>query len=119
MSSIIVKGMRIPENCIKCPLQFGGWCYVSPPEIDERVAPTVDEAVEQGKPEWCPLVDLGKHGDLIDRQKLIEDNKHLEYPTDGKYRRDRAWAVGFNAGAKHCNEHAVYAKAVIEAEDGT
>ena len=58
-----------------------------------------------------------KHGDLIDRQKLIEDNKHLEYPTDGKYRRDRAWAVGFNAGARHCNEHAVYAKTVIEAED--
>ena len=56
------------------------------------------------------------HGDLIDRQKLIEDNKHLEYPTDGKYRRDRAWAVGFNAGAKHCNEHAVYAKTIIEAE---
>jgi len=56
------------------------------------------------------------HGDLIDRQKLIEDNKHLEYPTDGKYRRDRAWAVGFNAGARHCNEHAVYAKTVIEAE---
>ena len=57
------------------------------------------------------------HGDLIDRQKLIEDNKHLEYPTDGKYRRDRAWAVGFNAGARHCNEHAVYAKTVIEAEE--
>ena len=56
------------------------------------------------------------HGDLIDRQKLIEDNKHLEYPTDGKYRRDRAWAVGFNAGARHCNEHAVYAKTIIEAE---
>lgn len=115
--SVVVKGMRMPENCIKCPLQFGGWCYAAPPEIDERVAPTVDEAVEQGKPKWCPLVELPeKHGDLIDRQKLIEDNKHLEYPTDGKYRRDRAWAVGFNAGARHCNEHAVYAKTVIEAE---
>lgn len=58
-----------------------------------------------------------KHGDLIDRQKLIEDNKHLEYPTDGKYRSDRAWAVGFNAGARHCNEHAIFAKTVIEAEE--
>ena len=56
------------------------------------------------------------HGDLIDRQKLLEDNKYLEYPTDEKYRRDRAWAVGFNSGARHCNEHAVYAKTVIEAE---
>lgn len=63
----------MPENCIKCPLQFGGQCYVSPPEIDERVAPTVDEAVEQGKPEWCPLVDLGKHGKLVDADALEPD----------------------------------------------
>jgi hypothetical protein len=26
-----------------------------------------------GRPEWCPLVDLGKHGDLIDADKLIID----------------------------------------------
>ena len=71
--SVVVKGMRIPENCIRCPMQFGGLCYVAPPEIDERVAPTVDEAVEQGKPEWCPLVDLGKHGNLIDRDAFKSD----------------------------------------------
>ena len=71
--SVVVKGMRIPENCIRCPMQFGGWCYAAPPEIDERVAPTVDEAVEKGKPEWCPLVDLGKHGDLIDRGAFKAD----------------------------------------------
>ena len=75
MSSIIVKGLRMPENCIACPMQFGGWCYAAPPEIDERVAPTVDEAVEKGKPEWCPLVDLGKHGRLIDADKLMDDIK--------------------------------------------
>ncbi len=53
--SVVVKGMDMPENCLKCPMQFGGWCYVAPPEIDERVAPTVDEAAEQGRPKWCPL----------------------------------------------------------------
>ena len=68
--SVLIKGMKMPENCIKCPMQFGGWCYAAPPEIDERVAPTVDEAAEQGKPEWCPLVDLGKHGRLIDVDAL-------------------------------------------------
>jgi len=68
--SVLIKGFRMPENCLKCPMQFGGWCYVAPPEIDERVAPTVDDAVEQGKPEWCPLVDLGKHGRLIDENEV-------------------------------------------------
>ena len=55
---IAIKGFEMPENCLRCPMQFGGWCYVSPPEVDERVAPTVDEAWEQGKPDWCPLVDV-------------------------------------------------------------
>lgn len=58
--SVIVKGMKMPENCIKCRMLFDGWCYVSPPDIDERVAPTVEEAWEQGKPEWCPLEEYTK-----------------------------------------------------------
>lgn len=105
---VLVKGMKMPENCAKCICA----------DDNARFCTVVHEYIPMlGKPAFCPLVELPeKHGDLIDRQKLIEDNKHLEYPTDGKYRRDRAWAVGFNAGARHCNEHAVYAKTVIEAE---
>jgi hypothetical protein len=101
---VYIKGMRMPENCIKCPLQFGGWCYVSPPEIDERVAPTVDEAVEQGKPEWCPLVDLGKHGRLIDADALKE-----EFP------KDTDWEYPVNTNEYVC-EMIDKAKTVIEAE---
>ena len=57
--SILIKGMRMPENCIKCPMQFGGMCYVMPAEVDEsRVAPTVEDAWKQGKPDWCPLVEI-------------------------------------------------------------
>lgn len=84
-------------------MQFGGWCYVSPPEIDERVAPTVDEAVEQGKPEWCPLADLGKHGRLIDADKC-EDYfwEHLD---------DNGMAGAMNA----INDMPT----IVEAEDGT
>ena len=110
--SVIVKGMEFPENCLKCDLRG----YDA--NAGEEYCPfTQVECLSIGRQEACPLVELPeKHGDLIDRQKLLEDNKHLEYPTDGKYRRDRAWAVGFNAGAKHCNEHAVYAKTIIEAE---
>lgn len=105
--SVVVKGMRNPENCIKCPLQFGGWCYAAPPEIDERVAPTVDEAVEQGKPEWCPLVDLGKHGDLIDADELKK-----EFP------KDTDWEYPVNTNQYVC-ETIDNAKTVIEAEDRT
>ena len=109
--SVIVKGMQMPEKCPDCNFESEhGFCLAKSPDF----CGYTDDLV---RPNWCPLVELPeKHGDLIDRQKLLEDNKHLEYPTDGKYRRDRAWAVGFNSGARHCNEHAVYAPTVIEAE---
>ena len=100
--SVVVKGMRIPENCIRCPMQFGGWCYVAPSEIDERVAPTVDEAVEKGKPEWCPLVDLGKHGKLIDADALEPDADY----DDGEF-----WAYSV---AQVCS-----AQVIVEKEDET
>ena len=72
--SILIKGMRMPKNCIKCPMQFGGMCYVMPADVDEsRVAPTVEEAWKQGKPDWCPLIEIPEsHGDLIDRDALLD-----------------------------------------------
>ena len=104
--SVLVKGMKMPSSCGTCEASGTGVCKLWMASKDFSVR----------HPD-CPLVEVPvPHGDLIDRQRLLEDNKHLEYPTDGKYRSDRAWSVGFNAGARHCNEHAVYAKTVIEAE---
>lgn len=85
--------MEMPENCLRCPMQFGGWCYVRPPEVDERVAPTVDEAWERGKPDWCPLVEVpdinvGKCSeipncsDCISRRTAIEKLKREFNETD-------------------------------------
>ena len=69
---VYIKGMRIPENCIKCPMQFGGMCYVMPAEVDEsRVAPTVEAPQKQGKPTWCPLVEVPEpHGRLVDESNV-------------------------------------------------
>jgi hypothetical protein len=71
--SILIKGMRMPENCIKCPMQFGGMCYVMPAEVDEsRVAPTVEEAWKKGKPDWCPLVEIPEpHGERVCEDEVV------------------------------------------------
>ena len=69
--SILVGVMKMPRNCIECPLQFGGICYVQPPEIDDPfVAETVDEAAK-GRTNWCPLVSIPPHGRLIDASEKI------------------------------------------------
>ena len=111
--SVLIKGMQMPTSCYYCGLtdtSFINCQAFSPCRL-------LEDDCEERRPDWCPLVEIPeKHGDLIDRQKLLEDNKHLEYPTNEKYRSDRAWAVGFNAVARHCNEHAVYADTIIEAE---
>lgn len=118
--SVLIKNMRMPENCDVCI--FSDWSNLHQTAACKicEYDPCFDDfskAYLNERARFCPLVEVKTpHGELIDRQKLLEDNKHLEYPTDGKYRSDRAWSVGFNAGARHCNEHAVYAKTVIEAE---
>lgn len=113
--SIIVKGMKMPENCIKCPLQFGGWCYASPTEIDERVAPTVDEAWEQVKPDWCPLVALpDKHGRLVDADALRDRLRSLA-DDDWNANTTTTWSEAFS----ECDDMVDDASTIVESEDGT
>lgn len=78
--SVVVRGMEMPENCIACPMQFGGWCYVAPPDIDERVAPTVDEAAEQGKPKWCPLVEVPE-SKIAEQEELFSEITEHDVPA--------------------------------------
>jgi len=76
MSSVIVKGMKMPENCRECRFQdFGSttgdtWCGVN----DIVLAKNFEVIRFDRKPEWCPLVALpDKHGDLIDRDAFRAD----------------------------------------------
>ena len=64
--SVIVKGMRMPENCGKCPFPideyFGfGLCR----QCGAGKNGYIYEADIDGFPADCPLIDLGKHGRLI------------------------------------------------------
>ena len=100
--SILIKGMRMPKNCIKCPMQFGGMCYVMPADVDEsRVAPTVEEAWKQGKPDWCPLVEIPEHGRLVDADKMNDILLKEKERVKGSENILGAFAVGFAIGFIH------------------
>ena len=91
MMSVLVKGMKMPENCTRCD-------YIG---LNVAIGCPVMSGTD-GRATDCPLVDLGKHGDLIDRDALEPDADY----DDGEF-----WAYSV---AQVCN-----APAVIEAEDGT
>lgn len=65
--SVLIK-IPMPENCAECPcLRHDSIDGVNAYQcnITFEIRKNIDR-----KPKWCPLVDLGKHGDLIDRDAL-------------------------------------------------
>ena len=94
MSSIIVKGMKMPSNCAHCICA----------NDDTRYCAAAHEYIPMlGKPDFCPLVALpDKHGRLVDADALIED-------VDG----DLTDSIAEGRAIEKIME----AKTVIEAED--
>ena len=71
MSNILIKGMEIEENCVNCPARHGAECWAS------HCARIPD--YHKSRPSWCPLVPVPPHGDLVDRDEIIEAGK--SHPT--------------------------------------
>ena len=65
MAGVYIKGKNIPYGCAVCPCHNWeqGFCQVF---NDFRVA---DDS--QTRPDWCPLVEVPDHGDLIDANTKI------------------------------------------------
>lgn len=121
--SVLVRGMKMPETCIECPLQYGGWCFVAPADVDDtRVAPTVDKAYEQGKPKWCPLTEIPTpHGPLIDKEKLYNRFAELAEEARETFNKltpyDRTWSAIMTERAAFKHD-VMKAQEVIPAEKG-
>ena len=59
--SVLIKGMKMPKNCLLCPFgnEFGECCVNAALEDSNELTHS------------CPLIELPDHGDLIDRNMLI------------------------------------------------
>lgn len=72
--SILIKGLKMPEDCPQCPLShWNKLDQLTGCELVRRYVPESESSYWQSdkRPEWCPLVGLPDHGDLIDRSRLI------------------------------------------------
>ena len=66
MADLLIKGMKMPENCAKCPFSEADYGYCT---ADIRLR---DAGYVEQRPEWCPLVEIPKHGRLIDAGELCK-----------------------------------------------
>lgn len=60
---VYIKGMKMPKSCAGCRF-YGAYCYA---KGDENTYSTLP----------CPLVSVPPHGDLIDREWLVDIGLHL------------------------------------------
>ena len=73
---VYIKGMVMPKECRDCQMMAyyvntgKTWCT----PVNRILADKYKTISFDGRPNWCPLVEVKEpHGDLIDKDKLIED----------------------------------------------
>lgn len=80
--SVLIKGMKMPENCGECIwIQRGypDWCDLPMGK---------DLYNDKKRPDWCPLVEVPTpHGPLIDKDALLGHMKktHDKWKIKGHY----------------------------------
>ena len=68
--------MKMPKSCYVCP-----FCdYVSARCDAVKGNPYTPESRYEKRADFCPLVPVPPHGDLIDRDALVRDNGIKEIP---------------------------------------
>ena len=111
--SVLVKGMKMPDSCAVCRFAGKGGYFM------ERVVCMFtgknEDAEKINRLPECPLVDLGKHGDLIDRDAL--EQEMLNGIKAGNLEEGYEMYANINT-VDDCVECVRLADAVIEAEDG-
>ena len=68
--SILIRGMQMPKNCGVCPLRGCGYLCCPDTENERLIRTEYMCSDDLKRPDWCPITDLGSHGDLIDRDTL-------------------------------------------------
>ncbi len=87
MSSVLIKGMEMPQSCAKCMCgQNGLWCYTTDRDFCDDFGDV--------KLDDCPLVEVKEpHGRLIDADKLMMSLADWWYSSFGQEETDEAKAI--------------------------
>ena len=74
--NLLIKGLKMPTSCLKggCPVD-GFFCQLWEDKYWSSV-----ESPEKMRHRDCPLIELPDHGDLIDRDALLEHGCYVPLP---------------------------------------
>ena len=78
--SILIKGMKMPKRCEDCPLCH----YMESGTIVAcgcRATLMIRHMSESCRPDWCPLIEIPPHGDLIDMDAEVDVTIYEEHDT--------------------------------------
>ena len=113
--SVLIKGMDMPKNCIYCPLSHwnkldeitGCEIVAGKKYVDKEDSDYWDSS---DRPKWCPLVEIPKHGRLIDADDVLTQTRHSD------------WVSAFEQGEEYGWNKAIeyvgnFAPTIIEAEE--
>lgn len=70
MAGVYIKGMKMPENCWECKFEK---IFSSHADGIYCVCIIAGTHIDDGQEDWCPLVSVPDHGDLIDRDEMRKE----------------------------------------------
>lgn len=66
---IYIKGMGMPKNCWECKFEKISSNHNEGPYC---VCIITEKHIDDGQESWCPLIPVPPHGDLIDRETIVD-----------------------------------------------
>lgn len=91
--SVLIKGMEMPKSCYDCRFSYDGKCFAVQP---------FKRFVYGDVTNFCPLIPVPDHGDLIDRDELT---KRIEREENAMEMHGREFASCFlNSGQEPSTE---------------
>lgn len=115
--SVLIKGMEMPKNCYECPfglLEYTSQCYGKTIRNKFACCITHKTKTSTKRNRFCPLVEIPKHGRLIDADALRAGMYHEAFETDSELQR---WDSGCWVRYKMFENHMDNAPTIIEAEE--
>ena len=82
--SILIRGMTMPKRCFECIFLTtvpNFFCLAGKRDL------CAEHGINISRPDWCPLIELPPHGDLVDRNELLAEYDRQHEGEAGKARK--------------------------------